>query len=346
LKELIRLEAGERAYEFITRHVEINGETLVLSTTTAFNVLNAPESNYQFIVNLKRINDIQYLNKFFEAVNEKMSGDGVFVGCVETYPLRKRRILKKYVKPFNFIVYTLDFFFKRLIPKLPVLKKMYFALTHGHNRVLSRAETFGRLYSCGFQVVGEAFINGSYYWAAQRVKAPAYDKNPTYGPIVRLPRIGKNGKVIKVYKLRTMHAYSEYLQDYIYRKNDLDEGGKFRDDFRVTTLGKFFRALWLDELPMLINVIIKNNMKIVGVRPLSQHYFDLYNASLREKRIRYKPGLIPPYYAQYPTPKTLDEIQENELKYIEAYEKNPFLTDMTYFFKAMGNIVFRKARSK
>ena len=43
---------------------------------------------------------------------------------------------------------------------------------------------------------------------------------------------------------------------------------------------------------------------------------------------------------------TLDEIQENEMKYLLEYEKNPFLTDLIYFFKALHNIIFHKARSK
>jgi lipopolysaccharide/colanic/teichoic acid biosynthesis glycosyltransferase len=163
---------------------------------------------------------------------------------------------------------------------------------------------------------------------------------------VKLQRIGKNGQIIGVYKMRTMHAYSEYLQDYVYKKHNLQEGGKFKNDFRVTTLGRIFRALWIDELPMLINVFFLRDLKIVGVRPLSKHYFSLYSEELQQKRIKWKPGLIPPYYAQNPTPKTLDEIQENEMRYLTEYEKSPFLTDLRYFFKAFYNIIFHKARSK
>jgi lipopolysaccharide/colanic/teichoic acid biosynthesis glycosyltransferase len=346
LKDLIRKEAGERVYEFITQHVELDGKGLVVSTSIMFNILNAPKRSYRYIINLKRINDIRFLNKFFEAVNEKLYNEGIFIGCVETYPLRKKKILKKYIPPINYLVYTVDFIFKRIVPKLPILKKIYFSITQGNNRVLSRAETFGRLYSCGFILINEIFINGYHYWTARKVKEPLYPNNPTYGLFVRLQRIGKDGNVINVYKLRTMHAYSEYLQDYIFKQNDLEEGGKFREDFRITTLGKFFRVLWLDELPMFINVFIKNNMKIVGVRPLSQHYYELYDTALRKKRIQFKPGLIPPYYAQFPTPRSLEEIQKNEKEYLEAYQKRPFLTDLRYFFKALINIVFRRVRSK
>ena len=84
-------------------------------------------------------------------------------------------------------------------------------------------------------------------------------------------------------------------------------------------------------------------MKVVGVRPLSQQYFNLYSKELQEKRVKYRPGLIPPYYADLP--ETLEEIQESEMRYLEAYEKRPVRTQFTYFWKAIFNIIFRRARS-
>jgi lipopolysaccharide/colanic/teichoic acid biosynthesis glycosyltransferase len=128
----------------------------------------------------------------------------------------------------------------------------------------------------------------------------------------------------------------------MYKVNDLQEGGKFNNDFRVTTLGKFFRKTWMDELPMIIN-LLKGEMKIVGVRPLSKHYFSLYSKELQEKRIKYKPGLIPPFYVDLPS--TLEEIQQSELTYLYEYENCPFRTDMHYFFKALYNILIKKKRS-
>jgi len=55
-------------------------------------------------------------------------------------------------------------------------------------------------------------------------------------------RYGKDGKMFNVYKLRTMHAYSEYLQEYIYKHNHLQDGGKFKNDFRISTEGRFFSS--------------------------------------------------------------------------------------------------------
>ena len=140
-----------------------------------------------------------------------------------------------------------------------------------------------------------------------------------------------------------MFAYSEYLQDYVYNNNNLQVGGKFRDDYRITDWGRWLRKTWLDELPMLINVF-KGQMKLVGVRPLSEQYFELYDPDLRAMRIKFKPGMLPPFYADLP--KTLEEIQNSERRYLEAYEKHPFRTNWKYFWKIVGNILFRHKRSQ
>lgn len=336
-------EVGSKAFELISGHVDVENEkTLVTMTINTFNLFSLSDNYFDSIVNLKRINDIPRINKFFEAANSKLPVDGTLIGCVETKTLRKKRILNKYPAGIAHVYYSLDFILKRIFPKLPVTKKIYFKITAGRNRVMSKTEAMGRLYCCGFKVIGEKYIGNSLYFIAKKTKEPDYPSKPSFGPIYRMKRIGKNGKIINVYKVRTMHAYAEYLQEYVYEKNSLKEGGKFKDDFRISTIGKFFRKYWLDELPMLIN-LFKGDVKLVGVRPLSRHYLSLYSEQVIQKRLKYKPGLIPPYYADLP--KTLDEIMQSELRYLERYEKAPIRTDIIYFFKVMRNILFRKVRS-
>lgn len=342
-EKLIIEQIGLKAFHFIKRHVNLTEvTTALLATTTRFNVDKLPKNKYHAIINLKRVNDIRRINKFFEAVNAKLPIGGTFVSMAETYVNRRERILTKSLFPFNWFQYSADVMVKRVFPKVPLTKQIYFYMTKGKNRVLSLAETFGRLYSCGFEIVDEQFISGHLFFVVRKTKQPFFPEKPTYGPLINLRRHGKDGKLFNVYKLRTMHAYSEYLQEYVYKRNQLDEGGKFKHDFRVTTEGKIFRKFWLDELPMIIN-IFKGDMKIVGVRPLSSHYFNLYSDELKEKRIKFKPGLIPPFYADMP--KSLEEIMESEMRYLHAYEKSPFLTDFRYFFKAWTNIIIKKARS-
>ena len=177
----------------------------------------------------------------------------------------------------------------------------------------------------------------------QKEKTISNEKFPSYGPIVKLKRVGYLGELIYIYKLRTMYPYSEFIQGDIYEKNHLDVSGKMKDDYRITSWGKIFRKYFIDEIPQIFNWI-RGDLNLVGVRALSEHYFSLYPKSLRLKRVKFKPGLIPPYYADLP--KTFEEIIESEIKYLNKKEKKPFITDLRYFSKSVFNIFFSGARSK
>lgn len=343
-QQIVKEQVGEEVSRFVFSHLDPKpSKNLFVATSTVFNILNQQAGIYNTVINLKRINDVRYLNKFFEAINSILPVGGIYINSVETYRIRKERILRRYPPVINWFLYSIDVLFRRVFPKLPITKQVYFYMTQGHNRVLSKAETFGRLYSCGFEILYEKQIGKDLYFVCRKTREPYFDYSPTYGPLIKLKRLGKDGKVFGVYKARTMHPYAEYLQEYVYKMNSLDEGGKFKDDFRVTTLGKFMRKVWLDELPMFINVL-RGQMKIVGVRPLSRHYLSLYPESARERRLKYRPGLIPPFYVDLP--KTLEEIVASEMKYLDAWDKHPFLTDFSYFWKAFYNIFIKRARSK
>ena len=100
----------------------------------------------------------------------------------------------------------------------------------------------------------------------EKVGEPAYDMSATYGPLIRLRRVGKGGEMIKVFKFRTMAPYSEYIQGYIYERNGYDGGAGFKDDTRITTVGAFMRKWYIDELPQFWNVLT-GEMSLVGPRP-------------------------------------------------------------------------------
>jgi len=228
------------------------------------------------------------------------------------------------------------------LPKLDTTKALYFKWTKGKGRVISLAEILGRLYSCGFKVVEYKREDNITVITAEKTAEPLFKMNPSYGPLIKLERVGYKGKMISVYKFRTMHPFSEFIQEYVFHKNNLAEGGKISNDFRITSWGKFMRALWIDELPMVIN-FIKGEMKLVGVRPLSLQYFKLYPKEVQELRTSIKPGLVPPFYADMPV--TFEEIVESERKYLLRYKKSPLRTDVAYFFKAMRNILIKNVRS-
>lgn len=335
--------ANPKLSNFINLYFDLSSRSSYLtSISDQINLEKLKFGKFSSILNLKKVNDIRYINKFFETVNTILPNSGLYLGKVVTYPNRRSAILKKYPPIINRIIYFFDYIFFRVLPKLPILKNLYFHLTKGKGRVVSRAEMYGRLYSCGFEIIDEKTINHSLFFVAKKVKDPYYDKNPTYAPLIRLNRVGKNGKTLKVYKLRTMHPYSEYLQEYVYKKNELKDGGKIKNDFRISPEGKILRKLWIDEIPMLINVF-KGEMKLVGVRPLSKHYYSLYDKDLQQKRIKNKPGFIPPFYVDLP--KTMNEIMESERKYLDLYDQSPFITDVKYFFMAFKNVLLRGARS-
>ena len=321
----------------------LSGKTAVLSTTTIFNVAGLPSSGYNYIINLRRINNIKKLDHFLDAVNRKLGYNGYFLCCVETKDQRKNRYLKRFPPVINYIFYTFDFLIRRVLPKFRPTRGIYNFLTNGENAVISRAEALGRLSRAGFRIKKEALINELLCIEARKKVDPLPHNDNVFSPLIALPRVGRDGNIIKVFKLRTMHPYSEYIQDYVYSLYELRDGGKFKNDFRITSWGAFCRKTWLDEFPMLIN-LIRGEMKLIGIRPLSKHYYNLYCDELKERRIKYKPGLIPPFYADMPS--NLDEIQASEKRYLDAFDKRPFLTDFRYFFISFNNIMFKNARSR
>ena len=296
----------------------------------------------RLFLNIHKVNDFRWMNRYFLEVHKMLLNGGYFVGAAHTIVTHRDWINKKFPRHLASAYYLVDFAINRILPKLPWIKTLYFSVTKGRNRIVSRAEILGRLTFCGFNIVAETVINKRLYFIAQKTMTPSVDRNPTYGPFVMLKRIGVDGKPMVVYKLRTMHPYSEYLQDYVYRINGLKKGGKIENDFRIAGWGKIARKLWLDELPMLYNWL-KGDLQIFGVRPLSPHYLGLYPEDLKELRKKVVPGLVPPFYVDMPN--TFEEICESERRYIEAYLKSPVKTQVCYFCRAFRNIVFRGARS-
>ena len=171
---------------------------------------------------------------------------------------------------------------------------------------------------------------------------PSEQKAKKYSFLIKLPRTGKGGKRIFVYKIRTMQPYSEYLQDYIIKVNGLNDDGTIKNDFRITKIGKFLRKYWLDELPMLIN-FLKGDLKLIGVRPLGDAMLSVYPEEFKKYRAKFKPGLIPPYYIDQPN--SFEELIESEKRYLQAYEKNGIKTDILYFKKFLKALFIKGVRS-
>lgn len=303
---------------------------------------NGEEGRFRILAYNTLVNKQRYMNKFFESVNYLMSPEGVFIGKAVLLEHNKKKIYRELPKPLGHFVYLIYCILHRLLPKLPIIKSIYFVLTKGRFRAVSKMEIIGRLYSCGFKLTGMQNSNAEFWFACEKTGSPEFNSNVSYGPLVKLKRRGLENEFFYVYKLRTMYPYSEYLQEYVHSNYGLDSGGKFRNDPRVTTVGRVLRKYWIDEVPMILN-ILKGDMKLVGVRPLSGHYFSLYPKKLQKLRGKVTPGLLPPFYADMP--KEFDEICNSEEEYLKSYLKAPLKTDAIYFWRIVNNILFKKARS-
>ncbi|MBQ6740983.1 MAG: sugar transferase [Bacteroidales bacterium] len=291
------------------------------------------------------LHTLENLNKFLYTANELMD-TGTFLCChSRTAALKRQMLRKKYPWGVRDVVVVADYLWNRVAPKLRLTHDLYYRMTHGKSRTFTRVEILGRLYRAGFEVIDEQFRYGEFFVVACKTKEPVDDIPPLGSPIIHLKRKGKDGKEIVVHKFRTMYNYSEYIQPYVYQYQHLQSGGKFKDDYRVSALGRLLRKTWLDEFPMLWNVL-RGDMKLVGVRPLSKQYFSLYTPEMQELRTRTKPGMLPPFYYEKKSPETLDEIQASERRYLEAYQQKPFATDWRYFWGIVGNILFRRKRSQ
>jgi lipopolysaccharide/colanic/teichoic acid biosynthesis glycosyltransferase len=317
-------------------------KTLIIESDEPNNISTLQPDSEQLFVNLHILNDQIQLNEYILSARKALVYGGVFVGALLPHHYRYQRYLKTYSFWTANIFYFFDFMWKRVFPKLPITREIYFNFAKEKDRAISLAEGLGRLVYCGFKIIDLAAVDDVVYFAAVKNGLFTPVKKFFYSPIFKMKRIGEGGKNIYVYKLRTMYPYSEFIQDFVYKHNSLEAGGKFKNDFRVPAWGRLFRKLWIDELPMLINWV-KRDLKFVGVRPISMQYLSLYSKEHQERRKNFKPGLLPPFYVDLP--KTIKEIELSEKRYLDAYEKNPFKTDINYFFKALKNILIKHKRS-
>ena len=138
-------------------------------------------------------------------------------------------------------------------------------------------------------------------------------------------RSGKDGKVFKLYKFRSMN-------------NAKDENGEFLPDKqRITKFGRLLRSTSLDELPELFN-ILKGDMSIIGPRPLLVKYFEHYNShDIRRHEVR--PGLTG--WAQVNGRNTLTW-KDKFSKDVEYVDNITFLMDLKILFLTIKKIFARE----
>lgn len=109
-------------------------------------------------------------------------------------------------------------------------------------------------------------------------------------PIYSQNRVGKNGRIFKFYKFRSMYKDADKIKEKLLKNNTMD-GLMFKmdDDPRITKVGKFIRKTSIDELPQFYNVL-KGDMSLVGTRPPTEDEYRKYSAH-HKKRLSFKPGI-------------------------------------------------------
>ena len=234
------------------------------------------------LVFINPVNDFKHINNMFLTIKKWLEPGGYYIGSFSPLEEDYLKVREQMPKFLFIIIYPIHFIIYRVFPKLPMISSIYDFLTQGQGRFISKAEVLGRLAYCGYQVLNTTIIDHKIYFIAHSIKTKSNQMHPSFGPIVKLERVGYNNQFIQIYKFRTMHPYSEFIQQEAFEQMNLNQSGKIKDDFRVTSWGKIFRKLWIDELPQIYNWL-RGDISLVGVRALSKHYFSLYPIYLQHK---------------------------------------------------------------
>lgn len=297
------LETSREVCSFVKENIPISAHgAFVINAKVKLN--DIPVTRINSIVDLQ-VCDFRCGQTYFHAINSRLPLSGMYVGCV-------------------------------IIPI-----KNYLGL-YKDKGTYQIAEILGRLVHAGFSIIDYKVIEKKLYYCVMKTQEPTIGEESSGRWIIAMNRIGQSGKLMRVYKFRTMHPYSEYLQDFVIQLNGYNKHGKPANDFRLTYFGRFFRRYWLDELPQILNVL-KGELSIVGVRPLSQTRFDELPEDVRNERVKFKPGCIPPYVS-LAMPDDQGNIEAERI-YLKQKIKRPYWTDIKFFFLALYQVLFGKVRS-
>ena len=149
--------------------------------------------------------------------------------------------------------------------------------------------------------------------------------NKGAGAFFTQDRPGKNGKIFKVIKFKTMTD-----------ERDAD-GNLLPDSERLTKVGKFVRSTSIDELPQLINVL-KGDMSLIGPRPLLPQYLPLYSPE-QARRHEVRPGITGWAQCHGRNAITWTEKFKLDVWYVDNIS---FLTDLKVIFITIKKVLFRE----
>lgn len=160
------------------------------------------------------------------------------------------------------------------------------------------------------------------------------------GPVFfKHTRIGKGGKIIKIYKFRSMVENAEELiKEFTPEQmKEYKENYKLSNDPRITKVGKILRKTSLDELPQLIN-ILKGELSIIGPRPVVEEELKKYGKNIG-KFLSVTPGLTGYWAANGRSCTSYEQRMQMELYYIDNLS---FKMDVKVFFKTIEAVIKRE----
>ena len=145
------------------------------------------------------------------------------------------------------------------------------------------------------------------------------------------PRLGKDGKIFKMYKFRSMKMNAPDLRN--------EDGSTFNaeDDPRLTKIGIFIRKTSLDETPQLLN-IIKGDMSIIGPRPDLPEHMELYEGN-EVRKLEIRPGVTGYNQAYFRNTIPWKERIKNDIYYIDHLT---MWMDIKVFFKTAVSVLKRE----
>lgn len=145
------------------------------------------------------------------------------------------------------------------------------------------------------------------------------------------PRLGKDGKVFKMYKFRSMKMNAPDLRN--------EDGSTFNaeDDPRLTKIGKFIRKTSLDETPQILNVI-KGDMSIIGPRPDLPDAVEIYDGDDAQK-LRVRPGITGYSQAYSRNSTSLKGKFAEDVYYVNNIS---FLLDIKILLKTVKTVILRE----
>lgn len=159
--------------------------------------------------------------------------------------------------------------------------------------------------------------------------------SPGASPIYVQNRVGKNGKVFKFYKFRSMVPNAESMLDSLLDQNEMEGPAfKIKEDPRITKFGRIIRRACIDELPQLIN-ILKGDMSFVGPRPPLPREVEMYN-EYQLQRLSVIPGLTC-YWQVQPERNSIsfDDWMECDMRYIR---ERSLKTDIKIMLKTVSTV--------